>query len=115
MKFKIEDREYEWSPKITISEAFLLKEKAYLTIPQLGPAIAQVDPYAIAFLVYIAKRRNGEVVKWEDVGELDLMSFDIVEEEAAAEEEPGKSKSPTPIKSAGKSGGRTRKPATSDI
>lgn len=110
MKFEVEGREYEWAAKMTIAEAFFLKEKAYLTIPQLGPAIAQTDPHAIAALIYFAKRRNGEPVKWEDIQELDLLTFAIIPD---PEEEAESGKSEEPTKPAGKSNGRTRKAATS--
>ena len=112
MKFSIEGREYDWSAKMTIEEAFFLHEKAYLTIPKLGPAIAEVNPYAIAALVYFAKRRNGEPVKWEDILKLDLLTFDIVAEDEA-EEEPGKPEDEPATKSDGKSAGKTRKSSTS--
>lgn len=110
MKFSIEGKVYEWSGKFTLTDAFFLKEKAHLTVLQFGPAIEHGDPHAVGVLVYLAKRRAGEAVRWEDLGELEITSFDLVPEEEVEENPTGTTVEESP---SSKPDGRTRKRATS--
>lgn len=114
MKFAIEDREYEFKAEMTIEEAFLLKEKAYVTVVEFGPALDRADPHAIAVLMYLLKRRNGEAVKWEDILKLNIFSFRIIDDSVEAEpSDPTKPSAKPAGAKKSTSAGSTRKGATS--
>lgn len=87
LKFEIEEREYVFNWEMTIREAMFIQEKSHVSPNDLWPALDRRDPAAVAAFVYIVKRRGGETAKWEDILELDLLSFKTVgpEEDDPAE------------------------------
>ncbi|WP_086847077.1 hypothetical protein [Amycolatopsis kentuckyensis] len=108
MKYLIKGKEYEFDFDFTLEEAFELKEKAYLTISELNPALARVDPHAVCAVAYFAMKRNREVVKWDDVKRLKLSEIvPVFEDEAPAEGDAEVDPTPLPAEKPTKSGGRS--------
>lgn len=93
MRYTIEGEEYEFDAKVTVEEAMLIQDKANLGLSEFDPALRKGNPYAIAALILILKKRAGEAVRWQDLMGLDLLTFAIVPE--PVEEEPGKPAAPT--------------------
>lgn len=99
--------DFDW----TLEEAFLLKEKAHITISQFGEFLKANDPGAVTALIYFVKRRANELIKWDDIvksykfsdfqvvrNELD----DVEAEEGAVAEDPTPPPTGKPSKPAGK-------------
>lgn len=116
MKYLIKDKEYEFDFDLTVAEAFILKEKAFLTITEFGSALQRVDPHAVCALMYLMIRRNREPVKWEDVVNNYKISdlVPVVEDEAAGAEDAPDPTTPAEAttKRASRSGGKALKSAT---
>jgi hypothetical protein len=113
MRFSIEDKEYDFEAKMTVAEAMIVQDKANLGLAEFDPALGKGNPYAIAALMYILKRRVGEVVRWEDMLKLNAMSFKMVPDELPDPVDGGAGaavaeKSPDPTSTSG----RTRKRGT---
>lgn len=115
MKFVIEDEAYEFEAKMTIEEAMIIQEKAFLSVGEFGPALDKVDPRAVGVLFYLLKRRNKEAVKWDDILKLDIFSFRIIsdpeEDETTGPEDEAAAVKKAPANPT--KPGRTRKGATS--
>jgi hypothetical protein len=114
MKFSIEDREYEFEAKITVEEAMIIQDKAGLGLTEFDPALGRGNPYAIAALMLILKKRAGEAVRWQDLLKLDAMTFRMIPDEIPdlpdADDAPAtRAAAPDPTSPPGK----TRKRATS--
>lgn len=60
---------------ITTKELRLLKEHAGLTVAALAAGYLQGDVDAIQGVVFLAKRRAGEAVRWRDLDDLDVMAI----------------------------------------
>lgn len=75
--------------RLTIKECRELKRQSGgMTIEQFTGGLAKSDPDSVAALVWLAKRRNGEVIRFDDVDfVLDSFSIEFEEEveEASAE------------------------------
>lgn len=105
LNFEIEERKYSFDWEMTIREAMFVQEKAHVSPRDLWPALDRQDPAAVAAFVFIVKKRAGEVMKWEDILELNLLSFKTLgtEDEPEADSE-NEVADPPPA-----TGGRTRK------
>lgn len=116
MRFKIEGREYEWdNTRLTVEEAMEFQDHAHIGVNELNPALIRGNPYATVTLVYLAKKRAGEAVRWQDLKGLDLATYEVLAEESAEDgDESGESESegepqrPDPTSK----GGKTRKAGT---
>lgn len=115
MKYLIKDKEYEFDFDLTVAEAFILKEKAFLTITEFGSALQRVDPHAVCALMYLMIRRNREPVKWDDVvNNYKISDLVPVVEDVPAEVEETDPTTPAEAttKRGSRSGGKTLKSAT---
>lgn len=116
MKYLIKGKEYEFDFDLSVEEAFILKEKAFLTIVEFGGALQRVDPHAVCALMFMMIRRNREPVKWDDI----VKNYKISDLVPVVEDEPaegdGEADPTTPAdgstKKPSRSGGRTPKSAT---
>jgi hypothetical protein len=61
-----EDR-YEFDGSLSLSEAFILYDKASVGVGEFIKELGRANPYVVAALVYLVKRRNKEAVRWEDM------------------------------------------------
>jgi hypothetical protein len=118
MHYEIKGEEYpvfdfDW----TLDEAFLLWEKAHLTVAQFGEALKSQNPYAVTALIYFVKRRANELIKWDDIvknykfSDFQVAPDDLDEAEA---EEGGEAEDPTPppTEKRSKPAGKSRTNAT---
>lgn len=111
MRFEIEGKEYEWdNERLTVGEARFLKEKTGMGILQWNNGLLARDGDAEAALIYFAKRRAGEAVRWQDLEDLNLLTLVIYPaDQPAADEGEAKPERRDPTST----GGKTRKRATS--
>ena len=84
--------------KLSLREAFELKDRTGLSITEYTSGVLTMsDPYALGFLVYLAKRRAGEAVDWDE------LDFDLIELAgellSARTEEPAEAAEDTPAES----------------
>jgi len=116
-KFAIEGKEYEYDGKISVKDSMFIFEKSKVGIAEFQYAIfGQGNPFAIAAWVYLLKRRAGEAVQWEDILELDLRTFEFIEDpEDPAKDSEGDSaeeETPDPTTPPSRTAGKTRKSGT---
>ncbi|MEU0797179.1 hypothetical protein ABZ342_44555 [Amycolatopsis sp. NPDC005961] len=116
MKYLIKGEEYEFDFDWTLEEAFILKEKAFVTIAEFGQALQRLDPHAIAALAYVVLKRNRVAVKWDEVVRTYKVS-DIVPvqedvPEGGDEADPQKPPAPRATKASARSGGKSPRNAT---
>lgn len=86
MKFEVEGTKYNLDlSTFTTGDAIMMKSNTKLTLGDLIKGISEMDGVGIAGLVYLAKRRNKEAVRWADLNDLNLISvietFDTSDEE----------------------------------
>lgn len=79
-RFKYEDldgrvREYEFRAEMSVRDAMFLQEKSGATIATLAQYIDRREPAAIVATVFLHKRANGEAVRYEDLLDTNIMSF----------------------------------------
>lgn len=87
MKYLIKGEEYDFDFDWTLEELFELKEKAYLTMSELSPALARMDPHALCAVAYFAMKRNRVAVKWDDVKKFKISEIVPVFDEEVADSE----------------------------
>lgn len=113
MRFKIEDKEYDWdSAVLTVEEAMFLKDKTGMGLLQWNEGLTARDGYAEAALIYLAKKRSGEAIRWQDLAGINLATLVILndrDEDKGDDESEAKTERPNPTSSSGK----TRRRGTS--
>lgn len=111
MKFSIEGTEYTFDDRLTVEESMLIHEKSKVGMAGLFPELRQGNPFIIAALVFIAKKRAGEAVRWQDIMSLDLFTFRMLpDDEPTPDEKDAKEPDPTSSGS-----GKNRKRGTTAI
>lgn len=75
LKFKFEDREYVWKEEWTVRDAKFLKEKSGATITTVIDYMDRRDPETVQAAVFLHKRANQEVVRFEDLADANIASF----------------------------------------
>lgn len=74
LKFEVEGTPYELDLDFfPVRDAVMLKKTCKLTMGQIVLGLEEGDGEAIAAVVYLAKRRAGEVVRWEDMQNMNLI------------------------------------------
>jgi hypothetical protein len=107
-KFAIEGKEYEWTEALTIKEALEIQDKAMVGGADLFPALDRRDPRAVAAFMLVLKKRAREAVTWNDMLQLNLMTFQFIPDEEPEGEVEEVDEKPDPTSNAGK----TRKGGT---
>ena len=75
MQIKVAGEVYDFDDtKLSVKEARTIKELTGLGISQWGEGIRDGDPDALVAMIYLAKKRSGEAVRWRDLDDLDLMN-----------------------------------------
>lgn len=88
IKLKVEGTEYEWdSDRLLVAEARELKVHTGFTPPRWLAALDEQDPDALAALIYMAKKRAGESLRFSDLDTLDYADFELEVEDPDAENE----------------------------
>lgn len=106
MRFRIEDREYEFDGEYTVDEAMLFFDKASVGVAELQAALIRGNPYVVATMMYILKKRAGEAVRWQDMGAFPITALQFIPEETDLPTEEVKEADPT------QNGGPTLEAAT---
>ncbi|WDO09960.1 hypothetical protein ME763_32235 [Streptomyces murinus] len=89
IKLTVEGAEYEWdSDRLLVAEARELKTHTGLTPPKWMMALDEQDPDAIVGLIYLAKKRAGENLRWSDLDTLDYADFTMEAVDPEAEDDP---------------------------
>lgn len=102
MKFKLEDRIYDFDGTLTVKEAIFLQEKTGLGVNEIDLALAKGNPLAIASWMYTLKRRAGEAVRWQDMLDVNIRTYEVIPDELPDEEaEPATDERPDPTQSTG--------------
>ncbi|MCI3277528.1 hypothetical protein [Streptomyces cylindrosporus] len=82
IKLTVEGQVYEFDDqKMLVAEAREIKTLTGLTVPKLFAGIDDGDADAIAALVFLAKKRTGETLRFSDLDTLDLadVNLDVVQ------------------------------------
>jgi hypothetical protein len=107
IKFDLVGTTYEYDDtSMTVSEARILKKHAGYGLRSWALALQDMDPDALVGLVFLAKRRAGEAVRWQDLDNLDIAKIGILDSDEDAEK--GDDASP-PETTPSSTSGRTRK------
>ncbi|MYR84088.1 hypothetical protein GTY41_03795 [Streptomyces sp. SID685] len=78
IKLKVEGVEYEWDgDRLLVAEARELKVHTGFTPGRWLAAVDEGDPDALAALIYLAKKRAGETLRFSDLDTLDYADFDL--------------------------------------
>lgn len=76
MKFVLDGTDYEVDlDHISVLEMRQLKEKAGLAVASLAVGIVQGDVDALCAMVWLAKARAGEKLRWSDLDSIDAVSL----------------------------------------
>lgn len=79
LKFTIEGRTYEYDEAMMlVKEARLIKKHAGYGLVSMANGLKDGDPDALVAMIFLAKRRAGEMVRWQDLDDLDLSKLVIV-------------------------------------
>lgn len=78
MRFSIEGREYDFDRKLEVGEAMIFQDKAGLGTAEIDDALNRGNPYVVVTLIYLAKTRAGEAVRWQDLMKLDINTFKML-------------------------------------
>lgn len=86
IRFTLDGQDYEFEPRMSVKEARMIKRFTKgMGVSDLLRGIPKGDPDSWCAMVFLAKRRAGEAVSWQQLEELDLMQ--LMEESGADEEE----------------------------
>lgn len=102
LKLTVEGAVYEFDgDRLLLAEARELKTYTGLTPPKWAAGIDEQDPDAIAFLIYLAKKRSGESLRYSDLDTIDYADIEMEHvgapgDDDAAAEEAGTAADPTP-------------------
>lgn len=109
IKFGLGDSSYEYDDtSMTVAEARIIKKHAGMGLRSWALGLQDMDPDALVGLVFLAKRRAGEAVRWQDLDNLDIAAISLVAEEDDADVDP-----PAPATTRSSTSGRTRKGSSS--
>ncbi|MGW4876539.1 hypothetical protein ACWEPI_08285 [Streptomyces sp. NPDC004262] len=114
-KLTVEGTVYEFDgDHLLLAEAREIKTFAKMTVPAWSRGIDEMDPDAIQSLIYLAKKRAGESLRYSDLDTLDFADIDLEpmddEDEDGEPEAAGQAVDPTPPGDSG----TTPTPASTD-
>lgn len=90
IKLTVEGIDYEFDgDRLLLAEARELKTHTGLTPGKWGVGIDEGDPDAIAFLIYLAKKRSGESLRFSDLDNIDYADIQMEEIGAAGDDAAG--------------------------
>lgn len=83
IKFGVGGTNYEYDDStMTVAEARIIKKHTNMGLRSWAIGLQDMDPDALVGLVFIAKRRAGEAIRWQDLDDLDIAAIELVAEEA---------------------------------
>lgn len=62
---------------VLLAEARELKTYTKLTLPRWNQGLDEMDPDAVQFLIFLAKKRAGESLRYSDLDTLDFADIDL--------------------------------------
>lgn len=81
MKFRVEGEDYEFDEStLTVAEARLIKKHTGMGLKSFAESSKDGDPDALVAIVFLAKRRANEAVRWQDLDNLDLAKLEAIDE-----------------------------------
>jgi len=81
MKIRVEGADYEFDDStLLVEEARLIKKYTGMGLKSFTEASKDGDPDALVAIVYLAKRRAGEAIRWQDLDNLDLAKLEAIDE-----------------------------------
>lgn len=96
MKFRIEGEDLEFEEDtLTVAEARLIKKHTGMGLKSFAEGSKDGDPDALVAIVFLAKRRAGQAVRWQDLDSLDLAKLEAISE--SVDESPGTDVADPPI------------------
>lgn len=79
LRFSLNGEKYEYDDtSLTVKEARVIKKNAGFGLVTWAQALQEGDPDALVAMVWLAKTRAGEAVRWQDFDNLDLAQLDIL-------------------------------------
>lgn len=88
MKIRIGDEVYPFEGNtMLVSETRLVKKHTGMGLRQLQDGMQNGDPDALVAMLFLAKRRAGVAVRWQDFDEFDLASIDVEDDTADIDDE----------------------------
>lgn len=111
LNFVLDGIKYKYDDTtLTVKEARVIKKNTGFGLVTWAQALQIGDPDALVAMVWLAKTRNGEAVRWQDFDNFDLASLDIVGADDEDDKAEGDDVDP-PVKSTSprSRGGRTPK------
>ncbi|WP_406168880.1 hypothetical protein [Streptomyces sp. NBC_00996] len=78
IKLTVEGLVYEFDQeRLLLAEARELKTFTGLTPPRWAAGIDEQDPDSVQGLIYLAKKRAGETLRWSDLDQLDFADIEL--------------------------------------
>lgn len=90
LKLTVEGVEYQFDgDHLLLAEAREIKTYTGMSVPKWSAGIDEGDPDAIQSLIYLAKKRAGETLRYSDLDSLDYADIDLapMDDEAEGEQE----------------------------
>lgn len=104
IKFTVKGEQYDFDDEeLTIDEARLIKKHAGFGLKSWSTGLLDMDPDALLGLVFLAKIRAGEAVRWQDLGNMKIGDIGLLDG-GSADAAP-----PDPMPTTSLPSGRTRK------
>lgn len=111
MRLKIGDDTYDLSwNTLLIAEAKFVKKHTGMTVPEFSQGFEALDPDALQAGIYLAKKRAGEIVRYEDLEDIDIADIDILPDDDEADDDGDDGEVPTGDVEAEESGTSTSSP-----
>lgn len=110
LRFVLEDIKYEYDDStLTVKEARVIKKNTGFGLVTWAQGLQIGDPDALVAMVWLAKTRAGEAVRWQDFDNFDLATLDLLS--GSEDDEPEGDDVDPPVKSTSprSRGGRTPK------
>lgn len=81
IKFSVGQDTYDFDDQaMTIDEARLIKKNSGFGMKSWALAMQDMDPDALVGLIYLAKIRAGEAVRWNDLYSIKFSDIDMVDD-----------------------------------
>lgn len=90
IKFTLEGESYDYDDStMTVAEARIIKKHTGYGLRSWALNLQDMDADALVGLVFLAKRRAGEAIRWQDLDNLDIAKIGLVGDEAVEGAEEG--------------------------
>lgn len=81
IKFSVGSETYDFDDQaMTIDEARLIKKNSGFGMKSWALGLQDMDPDALVGLIYLAKVRAGEAVRWNDLYNIKFSDIDLVDD-----------------------------------